>query len=141
MVTSPGGGLLGYSAALYRDGKLDKLSKLVDKALKQNIVPSGQTEEGYLLFPEKMMRSNVGLNGQAYSNLVTRFVNAKRGDKASRLLIEMQEKGGEARPSLGLLEGSKGEESRDLWSAWVRSSMDDVEGEGLHDAGRDYKRD
>ncbi|KAK1283056.1 Pentatricopeptide repeat-containing protein [Acorus calamus] len=26
--------------------------------------------------------------------------------------------------------------SRDLWSAWVRSSMDDVEGEGLHDARR-----
>ncbi|KAK1262151.1 Pentatricopeptide repeat-containing protein [Acorus gramineus] len=93
--------------ALYRDGKLDKLSKLVDKALKQHIVPSGgvfgnyitalckagQTEEGYLLFPEKMRQSNVVLDGQVYSNLVTGFVKAKRGEKAARLLIEMQEKG------------------------------------------------
>ncbi|ERN11777.1 pentatricopeptide repeat-containing protein At1g71210 [Amborella trichopoda] len=92
--------------ALYRSGDLDKMGKLVDAAIERNFLPSnaicvryisalckaGRVDEGYLL-PAKLNKPDMFLRRSTYFDLIYGFCEKKRGDIASRLLLEMRENG------------------------------------------------
>ncbi|KAL6008292.1 hypothetical protein ACLOJK_033798 [Asimina triloba] len=92
--------------ALCREGKLDKMNKLMDVALEKNIKPSnavcvqyisalcysGKSDDGYMASLKLNEMSNL-LNTRVYANLIRGFSKLRRGDMASRLLIEMVESG------------------------------------------------
>eukprot|EP01018_Ginkgo_biloba_P025004 Gb_27824 [translate_table: standard] len=92
--------------ALCKAGKLDKMCELIDAGIERQHVPSnstctkfisalckaGRVEDGYLV-PSKLRRTNMVLNINTYCALIYGFCEAKRGDMASKLLLEMQEDG------------------------------------------------
>ncbi|KAF8390170.1 hypothetical protein HHK36_024692 [Tetracentron sinense] len=92
--------------ALCREGKLDKMKELVVVSLERNVMPSDaiyekfisalcnakRVEDGYLIHGE-LNRIKKVANKYTYFNLIRGFNKSKRGDMASRLLIEMQENG------------------------------------------------
>lgn len=92
--------------ALCKEGKLDKMKELVLVALERNIKPSDSTydkfitalcnarrvEDGYLIHGE-LNRTNRVAKRSTYFHLINGFNKSSRGDIASRLLIEMQDKG------------------------------------------------
>lgn len=91
---------------LCAEKKLDKMSKLVDMALRRHIMPSnavwakyisalcggGRVEEAYQL-PQVLMRPGFFFNKDAVYNLIRGFVELKRGDMASKLLIQVHHSG------------------------------------------------
>eukprot|EP01018_Ginkgo_biloba_P025009 Gb_27816 [translate_table: standard] len=92
--------------ALCKAGKLDKMCKFVDAGIKRHHVPgistcskfisalckAGKLDDGYLM-PRKTRSTNRDLSKNTYCALIYGFCEAKRGDVACRLLLEMQEDG------------------------------------------------
>ncbi|KAI3784289.1 hypothetical protein L1987_43386 [Smallanthus sonchifolius] len=92
--------------ALCKLEKLDMMNELFLVALENNIVLSdrilesyiktlcriGRVEDGYFIHGE-LNRLNKVTTGHAYSSLINGFIKSNRGDIATKLLIEMQEKG------------------------------------------------
>ncbi|KAJ0457957.1 putative tetratricopeptide-like helical domain superfamily [Helianthus annuus] len=92
--------------ALCKLEKLDMMNELFLVALENNIVLSdrvhenyinalcrtGRVEDGFFIHGE-LNRLNKVTSGYAYSSLINGFIKSNRGDIATKLLIEMQEKG------------------------------------------------
>lgn len=92
--------------ALIKAGKFDIVYKLLDAGIERQCVPdystsgkiisslcqSGRLDDGYLLLG-KLRKMNVVLNKSAYYALIDGFCDVKRGDMASKMLLEMQESG------------------------------------------------
>ncbi|XP_071710525.1 pentatricopeptide repeat-containing protein At1g71210, mitochondrial [Rutidosis leptorrhynchoides] len=92
--------------ALCKLNKLDMMKELFLVAIDNNIVlddrihenyikalcKTGRVEEGYFVH-EEINRFNKVTTGCAYHSLIHGFIKLNRGDIASKLLIEMQEKG------------------------------------------------
>ncbi|KNA08517.1 hypothetical protein SOVF_161880 [Spinacia oleracea] len=92
--------------ALCREGKLDKMKDLVIFAMERKFIPvdsayekfiralcrAKRVEDGYVIHGE-LNRLNKTPSETTYSYLISGFNQASRGDFASRLIIEMQDKG------------------------------------------------
>ncbi|KAM0040192.1 putative tetratricopeptide-like helical domain superfamily [Helianthus debilis subsp. tardiflorus] len=92
--------------ALCKLEKLDMMNELFLVALENDIILSdrvhenyinalcrtGRVEDGFFIHGE-LNRLNKVTSGYAYSSLINGFIKSNRGDIATKLLIEMQEKG------------------------------------------------